>query len=398
MMDEVAAADTRLEAVTVYARGARVRRITSLDVCPPQLRIVGLPLGVIDDTVQISVEGPALATNVRTGIDAPREVAAAEESAELREAKRLAAITQADLQRLEHAVDRLTSSSILGTDQEPADEPAPWSAIVAARRALLALRTERELALREQLAAARRRADDARAKLEAVIDRDRRTGTARPAKAHELRKQIEIELVTTGDGSVTIRIEYLVAAARWAPSYVARIAGARASLELRAVVAQATGEDWMGAKLSLSTAEPTRFAQLPELAAQRIGRRQDEPTRGGFRAAPVGAEMLYADYLRHANAAAHVVPTTIVAPEAQLESEDDFDSITAVGGRAQSFAEENWDEESSAAKNAFSTPPQGRPMPAAPHGRPMPAMMRAASAPVAKPLADDGEMRRRSSP
>jgi hypothetical protein len=391
-MEEVAAADTRLEAVTVYARGARVRRVTGIDVCPPQLRITGLPVAVIDDTVRISVEGPALATNVRTGIDAPREATAAEETSEVREAKRLAALAQAELARLQATLSRLSSSSILAADPTD-DPPAPWAEIVNARRATLALRTERELALREQIAAARRAADDQRAKLEAIVDRDRRTGTARPAKQHELRKQIEIELAKTGDGPVTIHLEYLVAAARWAPSYVARIEGARASFEIRAVVAQASGEDWTGAKLSLSTAEPARFAQLPELAAQRIGRRQDEPARGGFRAPPAGAEALYADYLRHANATAYVAPATIIAPES-VEL-DDFDGEVATGGRAQSFAEEVWDEESSAAKNAFSTPPQGRPMP-------MPMAPAAAKSHtllggVAKSLARDEVSRQRSS-
>src|SRR6185503_7401578 len=66
----------------------------------------------------------------------------------------------------------------------------------------------------------------------------------------------------------------------------------------RAVVAQNTGEDWTGVALRLSTAEPDQFAPLPELQPQKIGRRQAEPAKRGFRAPPAGAETLYADYLR----------------------------------------------------------------------------------------------------
>lgn len=70
-----------------------------------------------------------------------------------------------------------------------------------------------------------------------------------------------------------------VAAARWAPSDVARIDGDHVTFELRATVAQLTGQDWSGVALRLSTAEPERFGALPELAAQRIGRRQADTVR-----------------------------------------------------------------------------------------------------------------------
>jgi hypothetical protein len=368
---EVAAADTRLEAVTVYARGARVRRITSLDRTTPNLRITGLPLAVIDDTVRISVEGPALATNVRTGIDTPPEAAAPEESSEVREAKRLATIAAHECGRVRDALERMTTSTILAAD--PSDEaPASWAAVLTARRAMIAMRSERELALRAELAAANLAKEDADARLEAARDRDRRLGSARDAKPHELRKQIDIELQAIGEGPLAIHIEYLVAAARWAPSYVARIDGSKASLEIRAVVAQASGEDWTGAKLQLSTAEPTRFAPLPELAAQKIGRRQAEPVKSGFRAPPAGADALYADYLRYARTvpgfATAEAPRGNAAPTTTLELDDDGglgggEFAPPRGGRAGSIAEQVWDEESSAAKGAFQTPPGGRPIP-----------------------------------
>ena len=383
---EVASIDARIAQVTVYSRGARIRRsitVSGPGILPQQIRITGLPLAVIDDTVRIELEGTAIATTVRTGIDAPTESAASEDPPELRSAKRRYAIAQAEAERIAGAIERTSSSSII--EQDPSDEPpAPWAAIVTARRAVIAVHSEREHVLRGALAAAQREVDDARRGLEAAADRDRRTGTARPAKQHELRKYLDVELTGATGSSITLHLEYLVAAARWAPSYVARLDGERVSVEVRAVVAQDSGEDWTGVPLRLSTAEPTQFAPLPELAAQRIGRRQQEPGRTGFRAAPIGAEGLYADYLRdvlplrqHVHELSSELAresrskageaTTVkigqddYAPDSMVEQDEG-----AVRRRVTTLAEEVWDDASSDAKEAFETPASGRMMPQSP--------------------------------
>jgi hypothetical protein len=353
------------------------------------LRITGLPLAVIDDTVRVEVEGPAVATNVRAGLDAPPpETAAGEETPELRAVRREVALAEAEIERITAALERAGASSIVEAD--PGEEPAAWSAIVTARRAVIALRTERELVLREELSAARRKLEDARRARDAAIDRDRRTGTERPAKQHELRKYVDIELVASGASApVTVRLEYLVVAARWAPTYVARLDGEQVSVEVRAVVAQNAGEDWTSVPLRLSTAEPSRFATLPELAAQRIGRRQQEPGRAGFRAPPVGADGLYADFdrevaqRRRAEDASRsrepggevfdaktkpydVVPRDDLTYDGRPQEQQAF-AEKAGRLRSPTLAEEVWDEASSHAKEAFSTPASGgRPMPKAP--------------------------------
>jgi len=354
---EVVSADSRLEEVTVYAHGARVRRVTHLGTFAPRIRLTGLPLAVIDDTVRVSVDGPALAVTVRTGVDAgPAESAATEETSEVRAARRQLGLAEAELARLQSGLERLDAMELVVDD--PGDQPAAWGAIVTARRGVVGLRATRELAFREAMSAARRTANDARQRLAAVADRDRREGTTRAPKVHELRKQIELELVAAGgSGPLDIHLEYVVEAARWAPSYVARIERDRATIEIRAVVAQDTGEDWSAVPLRLSTAEPTRFATLPELAAQKIGRRQAEPARGGFRPPPRGSVALYGDYARDlqrrrpAEIADGLRVPEPVEPEIPL--------------MPSALAGENWDEESSAAKERFATPPRGTTAPPA---------------------------------
>jgi hypothetical protein len=351
----VVSVETRLEHITVYASGARVRRVTELAApLPARVRIAGLPITVIDDTVRVEVSGPAIATSVRAGVDAPAEGdAAAEEAPEVRSARRWVQLAEAEVERLRAALDQLARAPIAVED--PAEEPPPpWGEVVAARRGVVALRTERGLALREALAAARREAAEANRAAEAAADRDRRAGTARAAKLHELRKHVEIELAPSGEGPISIHLEYLVSAARWAPSYVARIDAERASVEVRAVVAQDTGEDWTAVPLLLSTAEPTRFAALPELAAQRIGRRQAEPARAGFRAPPTGAAALFADYDRDRRrllpAAAEAKPFTAGS---QLEDSTYMGRLPVQEAPNVELAHEVWDEGSSRSKEAY---------------------------------------------
>jgi hypothetical protein len=334
--------ESRIEQVTIYARGAVVRRVATA-TAPGTVRIAGLPLAVIDDTVRVEVEGGPVAATIRTGTDAPEETEA-EESPALRAARRREAIATAEVVRLETALERLAQAPVIADVDEP---PPAWSAVVAARAQLIEVRAAREQALREGLSAGRRELDAAHRDLEVIATREALQGTAKGPKLHELRKHVELEL--TGRGTGTIRLEYQVAAARWAPSYVARLDGTQTRFELRAVVAQDSGEDWTGVSLRLSTAEPARFAPLPELAAQRIGRRQVEPARRGFRAAPTGAEQLYGDYDRTFPRA---LPRTFTAAP--------FDDST-YEGRAPAAPEEDlaaqvWDEDSSHAKGVYPEP------------------------------------------
>jgi hypothetical protein len=358
---------SRIESVVVFARGARVRRVATLAAPATNVRLVGLPLALVDDSVRTEIEGPAVVHAVRVA-EAVAGEADAEESAELRAARRRSTLAEAEADRIGRAIDRLAEAPLVAEDPSE-DGPAPWAAVVAARRQLIALRAEREVALREALAAARREVDEAQRAYDVAVERDARTGSARAAKLHEPRKYVDLELAVRGEGAITIHVEYLVTAARWAPSYVARLDGEAVKFELRAVVAQDSGEAWDGVAIKLSTAEPTRFAELPELSAQKIGRRQLEVAKKGFRSAPTGAEELYRDY-------DHAFPRRVV--ETSFAKGGKFDDST-YEGRAPTDDEfedvakdQVWDEESSNA------------MPSAPPGFVLPPMSAAHAAPRSK--------------
>ncbi len=103
-----------------------------------------------------------------------------------------------------------------------------------------------------------------------------------------------------GAGSpASMDVEYAVLAARWWPTYRARFTegATRAALSLSALVAQATGEDWSGVRLALSTGDLLRDVRLPELTSLRLGRAQ-RPRARGYRPPPEGLDAMFEGFDR----------------------------------------------------------------------------------------------------
>jgi hypothetical protein len=192
----------------------------------------------------------------------------------------------------------------------------------------------------QRLAEELRRARD---ELRLLEDRWRRSTTDRQARVEELRKTIVLHLARDNPQDPLagrLEIDYLVPGARWAPGYTLRFDPdfARADLELRALVCQATGENWEGVRLTLSTAASQRWTDLPELPALRIGRAQPPPARSGWRPPPTGADSLFADYDR---AVQRLEPPPTTGAEAPYDLPAELeDEAMPVAGAAVAVAEE----------------------------------------------------------
>jgi hypothetical protein len=104
------------------------------------------------------------------------------------------------------------------------------------------------------------------------------------------RVRVEVE----EDGPVQVELSYRVPGASWTPAYTLEADGALKTgrFSMRALVVQATGEDWRQAKLSLSSAPCERTVDVPELAALRLGTRQPE-ARSGWRELPTDHDALF---------------------------------------------------------------------------------------------------------
>ena len=120
--------------------------------------------------------------------------------------------------------------------------------------------------------------------------------------ACEIKKAVHLQLRTEDGqaaGNAELRLVYLIPGAHWYPSYsLYATEGADDVLAMHAYVAQHSGEDWTGVTLRLSTAEAQQWTELPNLHSLRIGKRQPIPATKGWRSAPAGAELLFADYDR----------------------------------------------------------------------------------------------------
>ncbi|MGH6926675.1 MAG: DUF4139 domain-containing protein, partial [Dongiaceae bacterium] len=77
-----------------------------------------------------------------------------------------------------------------------------------------------------------------------------------------------INLEAASAGNATLRLSYQLPEATWQPLYDARLDSEAGSVSLAQLgqVQQRTGEDWTGVELTLSTAQPSVGAVLPEMA------------------------------------------------------------------------------------------------------------------------------------
>jgi hypothetical protein len=358
--------ESRIEAVTVYRQGARVARACELDLDGPrEVRIGGLPLCLDDASLTARVEAldegaPAVATEVRVALDLGDAVARADDDS------LEAAADEVERLRLACAQleDDLRSLSLLSLAERPkrGRGEAPQASPTRARLALVELRAARAQALGAELTARRvelRRAERRHAEL---ADRDRRSSSARQARSHELRKVAVVTLEVPEGAARRARVwlEYLVPGARWAPAYTLRFDEGlgKVALAMRALVAQKSGEDWSAVRVTLSTAAPQVFTDLPELTSKRIGRAQPPPPKRGFRAPPRGAEELYEDYARGLR---REPPPPQPRSEAELMPAladgvyDDHDAPADVGGLEQRLQKER--------PAAHAPPPPGAAMP-----------------------------------
>lgn len=97
-----------------------------------------------------------------------------------------------------------------------------------------------------------------------------------------------------GDGAVEVELSYRVPGASWSPAYTldADDALRTGRFAMRATIAQATGEDWTGVALTVSSAPSARAVDVPELDAQRLGTYQP-PRATGWRPLPADLDALF---------------------------------------------------------------------------------------------------------
>ena len=234
---------SQVTAVTVFSRGALVRRRAVLPAGITKVRIDDLPLSMLDASLRV-VSTERRAKDASVSLQVPQASDEADDALEreLREAKheeRMAQHRKRAEENFAEVLEKLTIT-VRGRTENAAPVPIPIesrNALMDYRKLALEASDERLAELNEAL----RLATEARAKAEA---RRNARNVAIKARREELRKAVDLSVEAGDEGELFI--EYQVPSCQWSPAYVLRIDEnmQHAELEMRAFIAQRTGEDW----------------------------------------------------------------------------------------------------------------------------------------------------------
>lgn len=326
---------SRIDKVKVYATGATVTRVADLQLgtgeIPEHVETAGLPLALDDSSVRVRIEAEpgtstAIATDVRIGLAVPpRQVVQNSPSdEEVREAK-------AEVRKIEDAIALIDVEIAILYQLDVPERPdgeegkAPPPSPLSARLTLANFKDEQVRVRITEKRETKEKLRQAREHLNDLLQKQTRASSAKEVRPHELRKTVVVRLSYEGEASTLegqrLIVEYFVPGARWTPTYICRLdsAGNQATVAVRALICQRTGEDWSAVSLELSTAEPMSWRELPELPSLRLGRAQPALRKSGWRLPPMGAEILFEDFDRQKQVALstvsqHSVLTDIPSP------------------------------------------------------------------------------------
>lgn len=313
---------SRIDRVQVYRRGATVTRVAELTLdghLPDEVELADLPLTLIDPTARVRVTAldptgtEVVAAGLKVGLwvrpgDPPPK---APEQQELEAVRLKLRTVREERATLQGEIDLLQAVPVpLRPSGE--DGKAPPASPMAARLQLEQFvdeATQRRLTEDRTLREQQRTLEEEEARL---CERIAASSSAAEVHLPELRKSVVVRLKGQGAPArkLLLELSYVVPGARWAPAYQCKLArdGSKAEIQLRAWIAQRTGEDWRGVSLKLSTASPLRFSELPELSSIKIGRAQAPARKPGFRPAPQGGDVLFRDFDRDLRRAQEALP------------------------------------------------------------------------------------------
>ncbi|XXY45337.1 DUF4139 domain-containing protein [Sorangium sp. So ce269] len=338
MTAERIACASRIEAVVVYARGAIVTRRVELAAPLPrgatEISVTGItPLaepGSFRALVAAAGE-PASAAGASPAPRDVRDVIGVRARLVVPPAPVSGSALSARLRELELAIERLSAEhahlrlwrdklGAVALDPELARRFRPGDPASRIRDALAVsgLLSDELAALDARAAVVEAELERARKELLAAQLDAAQAASGEVEERAPARLDVAVRLAPARDGAggePALRLEYAVAAARWWPAYAARFSrgATEVALQLDALVAQASGEDWKDVRLALSTADLVQDTRLPELASLRLSRAQ-RPPRRGYRPAPEGLDAMFEGFDRFVAALPQPAARTKPAP------------------------------------------------------------------------------------
>ena len=300
-------AESRVDEVSVYARGAIVRRVVEPPKGQPsdrfELAIPGLPITVERGSLRATVQGgrTLVGLRLRTVIPAGKIPVPSGLEAEQRILESDVRVMAARLEEFTSRAKLLRTAIVDPRLKKKANSSKP-SARIADALAVEAFLKNLRAELDGEMIDLQSRLEDAQRRKNELAVRIQQATSGELASSDQPTCTAVAEFAP-GAGAVSgLTLEYAVECARWWPAYTARVGtDGVAKLALEAFVAQSTEEDWSNALLSVCTADMVRNIDLPKLQALRLGKAR-APRPSGYRSAPDGLQALFADY-------EHVIPS-----------------------------------------------------------------------------------------
>ncbi len=316
-------APSRIDGVAVYRTGARVTRVTRVELPAGAARVVldGLPVELDDDSIRVDGKGTAKARVFGVTVEriTAEDAAAAEARGAEERVEKLGDEDRALEDRARAAQARIELvRSLRSTYSEERAKNLAVRGVTPKEWGDLAAYVARELQdasqeLRKTEVARRdlgRRLTQARADLDKVRAKRGRTS-----------KAVAVEVEAERAGALELAVTYAVGSAGWQPVWDARLAAETGTVELAffGSVWQRTGEDWSDVGLTVSTAQPARGLYVPTLDPRYLTRLEPPRPLMTKRAAPSAAMPAPMMERRRAEREDAVAEQQLEAPMATLE-------------------------------------------------------------------------------
>ncbi len=252
--------------VTVYADRAEVVRTFKgrLEAGEQTLVFDRLPGATRLDQLRVEGRGEFTLLDIRPETVQTKEIANAQVRA-LQDALKVQDLRQQALNQTEarltfqkSALDKMLARLTTAGKESanPEMDPLKWAAFLDFQDKQLAEVDRQVLALQADREAVRAEVDRLNRELAALRGNERRS-----------RLLAKVNLDVRQAGEVEVHLSYLVRGPSWSPSYDMRADTKAKTLDVtyRAEVRQATGEDWKGVSLRLSTAQPGLQGREPRM-------------------------------------------------------------------------------------------------------------------------------------
>ncbi|MFE1044254.1 DUF4139 domain-containing protein, partial [Streptomyces sp. NPDC058832] len=290
-----------LDSVVVYAQGALCRRLARGGMPRGgRVRVTGLPRSMDPGSLRVRVVGATGVRVTEARVTVEAEPLDSRPVGELRrEVERLSDAREAAQARHNRQQELIDEVAALRPVPPPrGDEASHRRTPVDAWLGLAAFVDDRLAVLHARLRETEMELEHAEHAWKVAADRLARASTDTPASRSGTTACADVTLTGGADTDVEVEVEYGVPGAVWVPAYrlTHRQGGSDGRLLLRASIAQRTGEDWTGVRVSLATADLRRRADVPRLRSIRIGREQPAPASSGWREPPRGLLDLFSGY------------------------------------------------------------------------------------------------------